>query len=116
MRDLSAEEKAFYEAPYPDIASRKPVRQWPCEIPIDGKPADVHEAVSDYSRWLQETELPKLLFYASPGGLIESTTLEWCRESFPNLETIDIGEGIHFVQEDNPHRIGEELARWYGSL
>jgi len=33
-----------------------------------------------------------------------------------NLETVDIGPGVHFVQEDNPHKIGEELARWYQGL
>ena len=116
VRDLSPEETAHYEAPYPTVGSRKPVRQWPCEIPIDGKPADVHSAVADYSRWLQETDLPKLLFHASPGGITDEATLAWCRESFPNLETVDIGDGIHFVQEDNPHRIGLELARWYNAL
>lgn len=116
VRKLSAAEKAYYEAPYPTVGSRKPVRQWPCEIPIDGKPADMHATVSEYSRWLQETELPKLLFYASPGGIINAATLAWCRESFPNLETVDIGDGIHFVQEDNPHRIGQKLAEWYRAL
>ena len=116
VRPLSAEEQAYYEAPYPTVDSRKPVRQWPCEIPIDGKPADVHAAVRDYSRWLQETELPKLLFYAQPGGIIDAATLTWCRQSFANLETVDIGEGIHFVQEDNPHRIGEKLAEWFWRL
>ena len=40
----------------------------------------------------------------------------WCRETFPNLDTVDIGDGIHFVQEDNPHQIGEKLAEWYVSL
>jgi hypothetical protein len=29
---------------------------------------------------------------------------------------VDIGEGLHFVQEDNPHLIGEELAKWYQAL
>lgn len=116
VRKLTPEEQAYYEAPYPSIDSRKPVRQWPCEIPIDGKPADVHAAVDEYSRWLQETDLPKLLFYGSPGGLIDASTLAWCRESFPNLETVDIGEGIHFIQEDNPHLIGEKLAEWYQAL
>ena len=32
------------------------------------------------------------------------------------LKTVDIGEGIHFVQEDNPHKIGEELAEWHQGL
>ncbi len=116
VRKLSAEEMANYEAPYPTIGSRKPVRQWPCEIPIDGKPGDVHAAMVEYSGWLQETELPKLLFYAHPGGIIEEQTLAWCRERFPNLETVDIGKGLHFVQEDNPHLIGEKLSEWYQAL
>ena len=28
----------------------------------------------------------------------------------------DIGRGVHFIQEDNPHLIGSELARWYGTI
>ncbi len=116
VRPLSTEEKRFYAAPFATIASRKPVRQWPCEIPIDGKPADVHKAVSDYSHWLQKTPLPKLLFYAHPGGIINATVLEWCKQHFPNLQTVDLGKGIHYLQEDHPHQIGENLAKWLPSL
>lgn len=116
VRELSAEEKKRYSAPYKTIKSRKPVRQWPCEIPIDGKPADVHEVISGYSRKLRESALPKLLFHAAPGGIINSKTLEWCRQHINNLKTVDLGEGIHYLQEDHPHRIGEELAQWYRNL
>ena len=55
----------------------------------------------------------KILFYAQPGGLITEQTVGWCKEKLPNLTTIDIGPGLHFVQEDNSAKIGEELARWY---
>ena len=116
VRKLSTEEKDYYAAPYKTIPNRKPVRQWPCEIPIEGKPADVHEMMSNYSQKLQETEVPKLLFFATPGGIIDSKTVEWCRQNMKNLKTVDIGEGIHFVQEDNPHLIGSELASWYKQL
>ncbi len=34
----------------------------------------------------------------------------------PNIETVDIGKGIHYLQEDNPHLIGEELASWYKAI
>jgi haloalkane dehalogenase len=74
VRRLTTEEKQQYAAPYPTVGSRKPVRQWPCEIPIDGQPADVFEAMTAYNRWLTETDLPKLLFYATPG---RSSTLTW---------------------------------------
>ncbi len=116
LRELSAEEMRRYLEPYPTFASRKPVRQWPREIPIDGRPADVHEAVAAYNAWLQRTEIPKLLLYAKPGALIRKRAVEWARERFPNLETVDIGPGLHFVQEDNPHGIGEAVAEWHRRL
>ena len=116
VRDLSPEEMQRYAAPYPTIASRKPVRQWPCEIPINGTPADVHDVISGYSKWLQASTLPKLLFFATPGGIINAETLDWCRQRINNLKTVDLGEGIHYLQEDHPQKIGEELAEWYRNL
>jgi haloalkane dehalogenase len=116
VRKLSEEEKTYYAAPYQTVQSRKPVRQWPCEIPIEGKPADVHEVISNYNQKLQESEVPKLLFFATPGGIIDSKTVDWCKQNLKNLQVVDIGQGIHFLQEDNPHVIGEELAKWYPDL
>ncbi|MCP4259788.1 MAG: haloalkane dehalogenase, partial [Planctomycetes bacterium] len=116
VRELTEEEKTYYGEPYQTIASRKPVRQWPLEIPIEGKPADMHDIITRYNRWLQQTDMPKLLFYASPGGLIRADLVEWCRQNLPNLTTVDIGPGFHFIQEDNPHLIGEKLADWYRQI
>lgn len=42
-------------APYPDPASRKPLLVWPREIPVDGEPADVHERMLAYGRWMADT-------------------------------------------------------------
>jgi len=115
VRDLTAEEKRVYGEPYPTIASRKPVRQWPLEIPIEGKPADVQQIIADYSRWLQQTEIPKLLFYAQPGAVIRAPIVEWAEEHLPNLTSVDVGPGLHFIQEDNPHLIGSALRDWLGA-
>ncbi len=116
VRKLSTEEKDYYGNPYKTVKSRKPVRQWPCEIPIDGQPSDMYEVISNYNQKLQESELPKLLFYATPGGIIDSKTVDWCQQNLKNLKLIDIGAGIHFLQEDNPDLIGAELANWYQDL
>ena len=116
IRQLTPAELAFYASPYPTIGSRKPLRQWPCEIPIDGQPADVDQAVREYSRMLVKSDLPKLLLYARPGAIIDENGLAWCRENINNLEAVDVGKGIHFIQEDNPHGIGAALAAWYRGL
>lgn len=112
VRKLSAQEMEHYRAPYPTVRSRKPLRQWPCEIPIEGTPDDVHQIVDGYSRWLSDTDIPMILFYGTPGGTIQHDGLEWCRRTIKRLETVDIGPGIHFLQEDNPHLIGEKLLSW----
>ena len=116
VRKLTAEEMNRYRQPYLEPASRKPLWRWPNEIPIEGEPADVTEAVAAYNQWLQQTELPKLMFYAEPGAIMTAPVVEWARQSLGNLSEVDVGAGIHFIQEDNPHLIGEELATWYRSL
>lgn len=116
VRKLTKEEMDFYRQPFKTIKSRKPLWLMPNEIPIEGTPADVDEMVRNYNRKLQESELPKLLFYAHPGGLIREKTVEWCLQNLKNLKTVDIGKGIHYLQEDNPYLIGVELAKWYAGL
>lgn len=116
VRKLSKIEKKYYLAPYKTLKSRKPVRVWPKEVPFNGKPKKTYEMMSNYSKKLQQSELPKILFYAKPGAIINSSYVEWCRENLKNLTTVDIGSGLHYVQEDNPHKIGEELMHWYQNL
>ncbi len=116
VRKLSETEMKHYRAPYPTVKSRKPLRQWPCEIPIDGSPGDVHDIVQAYSEWLGKTDTPMLLFYGEPGGTIQKAGVDWCRDTISNLKSVDLGAGIHFVQEDHPHLIGEELSKWLEKL
>lgn len=112
-RGLTEAEMKHYRAPYKTISSRQPLRQWPCEIPIDGTPADVHEAVTNFNQYLQETEFPKLLIYAKPGAILRKAQVKWCVENLKNLTTAFMGTGLHFIQEDDPDFIGQEIAKWY---
>lgn len=116
VRDLTEEEMNRYREPFLDPSSREPVWRWPQEVPIDGEPADVHQVVAAYSEKLQQSELPKLLFYATPGAIVLEPVVEWCKQNLSNLTTVHIGPGAHYLQEDNPHLIGSELAKWYGDL
>ncbi len=116
VRKLTEEEMNHYREPFKDPASRKPMWRWPNEIPIEGEPADVVEVVETYNKRLQQSELPKLLFYANPGALLQQPLVEWCQQNLKNLKTVDIGPGSHWLQEDNPDLIGSELADWYKNL
>lgn len=116
VRTLSDEEMNVYREPFLDPPTRKPVWRWPNEIPIEGQPPDVWQIATDYSAWLRRTPIPKLFFYAQPGALNQADAVVWVRENLPNTRLIDIGAGSHFIQEDNPHLIGRELAAWYRTL
>lgn len=116
VRPLTDEEMRRYREPFPDPASRRPVWRWPNEIPIAGEPADVTEAVQAYNAWLRETPLPKLLLRATPGVLVRAPLVDWARHALPGLRVADVGEGLHFIQEDHPHEIGAALADWLPTI
>jgi len=111
LRKLSEEEMNRYREPYADRESRRPLWRWSNEIPIDGEPADVHEIVQAYSEWLGASPLPKLLLYARPGAIMRNL-LGWCEDNIANLKSVDVGAGVHFLQEDTPHEIGEAIREW----
>jgi haloalkane dehalogenase len=117
LRKLTKEEMDYYSAPYKTIRSRKPLLAWPKSVPFDGgKPKAVAKAVSSWSKWLTVTDIPKLCFYVSPGVAIKEKDVKIIRESMKNLKMIDLGEGLHFIQEDYPHQFGENLAEWYAQV
>jgi haloalkane dehalogenase len=111
LRKLSPEEMDRYREPYPTPESRKPLWRWPNEIPIEGQPADVHVAVQAYSEWLGTSQTPKLLLFAQPGAILRNL-VGWCQQNIANLKTGELGPGVHFLQEDDPHGIGEAIAAW----
>jgi len=116
IRKLSKEEYKQYLKPFPTVASRKPVRKWPQQLPISGKPKGVHKIISAYNKWLTETNIPKLCLYAQPGAIITENDVEYIKNSFPNTKMVDVGEGIHYLQEDNPHVIGKKIANWFQEI
>jgi len=115
-RKLGEAEMTRYREPYPDYQSRFPLYVWPNEIPIDGHPSDTNEVISKYSKWLKDTELPKLLLWFKPGALITVKSVPMIEESFKNLKSVYLGKGIHYVQEDNPDGIGNAIVEWFKQL
>jgi haloalkane dehalogenase len=115
-RDLDQAAHDYYRQPFLEKSSRKQINQWPNEMPIGGEPADVAEAVAAYNTWLLETETPLLLLYASPGALTPPEIADWWAERAKNIETVYIGAGLHFVQEDQPYAIGRAISDWYRRL
>lgn len=112
VRTLSDEEMAAYRAPYPTPKSRKPLLQWPREVPIGGEPAETVELVNRIGKWMGETQLPMLHLWATPGALNPEPVARALVDKVENLQSAFIGTGIHYLQEDHPVIIGRTIADW----
>lgn len=115
-RTLSHEEMEAYRMPYLEKHTRKPIRQWVREIPIENDPPDVTHMLSANQAYLASSSIPKLLLHATPGAVIGAKEVEWCKQHCPNLTTIDLGVGSHFLPEDHPDRIGTAISEWLPTL
>ncbi len=111
-RGLTDEEMVHYRAPYPDAASRKPTLVWPREVPIGGEPNRNVELVRRYATWMTATEMPMIHLWARPGALNPEPVAQWLVHNVKDLESVFVGQGIHFIQEDQPEIIGRAIADW----
>ncbi len=109
MRGLTEAEMAVYRKPFAQPGEdRRPTLSWPRQIPIEGRPADVVKVVEEYSRWLAQSDVPKLFVNADPGSILVGRQREFCR-SWPNQTEVTV-KGTHFIQEDSPDEIGAAVA------
>jgi len=109
-RGLSEDEMAVYRKPFLTPDSRQPTLVWPRELPLDGAPQDVCAIVQSYGEWLSQSQIPKLFINAEPGSMLVGAHRAFCR-SWPAQEEVSV-KGVHFIQEDSPHEIGEAIASW----
>ena len=68
-----------------------------------------------YNAWLRRSPIPKLFLWAKPGMIVRGEkAARQIAVMFPNTETVFVGEGRHYIQEDQPDAIGEALSDWLG--
>lgn len=115
-RDFTDEEMSVYRSPYPTIESRKLIAQWPREIPFDDGPEDNVKRISANYEWLKNSDVPVLAMHASPGAIFKKGFMEELRSELPRMQVVDLGSGIHYLQEVQPTLIGDSVAGWLANL
>jgi haloalkane dehalogenase len=116
IRKLTDQEMEVYREPFQEKAARKPTLAFPRDIPIGGEPQDVVKELEWIDATLAKAGIPMLLLTFEPGGIVQKNEVEWCRATFPTLTIKEMGPGIHFVQEDQPQRIGRAIGSWLAGL
>lgn len=115
LRTLSEEEMAEYRRPHATPDDRQPLLNWPRQIPLDGEPQHMVSLMDAYGQWLATDEsIPKLFINAEPGSILVGEQREFCRR-WPNQQEVTVG-GLHFIQEDSPHEIGDAVADWLRAI
>jgi haloalkane dehalogenase len=108
VRTLSEAEMNVYREPYRERASRKPTLMWPRELPMGGEPAANAKIISNIGEWMKATHLPVLYFWTQGQG----STADYYVQNVHNIETVYLGVGRHYVQEDHPESIGRAVCDW----
>lgn len=116
VRQLTDVEMSVYRAPFPTPESRRPTWRFPNELPIGGEPADVYSAMEHAHRALGQSTYPKLLFTANPGALVSPSVAKRVASELANCELVELGAGVHYLQEDHPEAIGAAVNGWIGRL
>jgi haloalkane dehalogenase len=113
LRPLSQEEHDAYRMPFPTVESRKPVWRMPNLLPFGDRPDDAYHAVKRIEEGLPTLTMPTLLLWAHPGAVVDRTErVQWLRDRLRNLTVVDVGQGLHYIQEDQPDAIGHAIVRW----
>ncbi len=124
IRSFTPEEIRAYRRPYSNRDNRRVLAQWVREIPvINGAPDGFGDSNiqlwQQFADYLMTDGVPKLYLYASPGVLNTQPVVDFVLANFntdDSLTAVDLGYGYHFLQEDYPELVGEEIALWYQGL
>ena len=111
IRKLSDEEMSNYRKPFLNEGTdRQPTLSWPRQIPIDNTPETVNEIVKKYSEFMSNNNIKKLFINAEPGSILIGRQRDFCRK-WKNQKEVTV-KGIHFIQEDSPQDISNEIDIW----
>ncbi len=111
-RTITDKAMNYYRAPFVKQEDRKPILAWPRAVPIAGQPENVVTVMEAIKKYMQSTSIPILLIYASPGVLVNDDVKKWYQNNIKNIETAYVGQGMHFIQEDQPKAIGSAISDW----
>src|ERR1700726_2564005 len=90
MRPLAEAELAHYRRPFANPGEdRRPTLTWPRQIPVDGEPPGGAQEVGESSRWLGQSQVPKLYFDSERGALDNGGPQDICR-AWPNQTEVEV--------------------------
>lgn len=116
VRKLGDEEMDAYRAPFPTAESRRPILALPRELPIMGEPEDVWRMLMAAHQALAASTYPKLLLFGEPGALVTPAFAESFAATLKGCRALNLGPGLHYLQEDHASAIGHAISGWIAGI
>jgi haloalkane dehalogenase len=113
-RDLSADEIAAYDAPFPDESYKEGARQFPILVPVTATHASVEENKAAWKS-LETFDKPFLTAFSDGDAVTRGGEAEFkARVPGAKGQPHTILSGAHFLQEDSPAEIAAILDAMIG--
>ena len=117
LRDLTAKERAAYDAPFPDESFCAGARSFPGLVP---NTPDDPAAAPNRAAWerLSEVEVPFLCAFSDSDPITRGGD-RWMRSKIPGAADrphVTIEGAAHFLQEDRPGALGSAIAQFVRSV
>jgi haloalkane dehalogenase len=120
LRNLSDVELEAYRVPFANPAIRRKVwRQGvgPTQLgPRSHRAGDTVDLINQYAAALPKSRIPKLLLYGTPGMIVRQRAIVVARAQIDQMRIEPIGKGKHFLPEDEPENIGQQIARFHARI
>ncbi|GAM99033.1 hydrolase [alpha proteobacterium U9-1i] len=113
VRELSKEERAAYDAPYPDESYKAGARQFPALVPVKPGMPSVAENLEAWKA-LERFEKPFLTAFSDQDPITRGgderlqTRIPGCK----GQAHVTIMDGGHFLQEDRPDAVADVIDRF----
>jgi len=111
-RSLTDEEKAAYDAPFPDAASKAGARAFPLLIPHEEDAAGAAEGRAVLAA-MRDDRRPVLMLWAAEDPVLTLEVGERFAAAIghPGIDRV-IPDASHFLQEDQGPLVGRTIAEW----
>lgn len=103
---------AAYAFPFTTGAAREIPVEVGADMPIGGRPSSTYTVIAAYARYLKTTTTPKLALYGSPGYVMPLSVLTHWGAGVPSLTIAAVGKGYHYLSEDEPGSIAQQILAW----
>lgn len=112
LHHFSETEMQKYRAPFARPKDREPLWRYLQELPLGEDFPGISPLIDNYSNWLQQTSIPKLMCYGVPGFITTIETVRWAKDNLSQLTTYELEDVLHFAQESSPKRLSECICNW----